>query len=129
MKINDTTQFRKIIDDLRNLPEESDDINAYGGDDEGVLLRLYEALCDEKLYDDISNAYIQLYSIDFQSKHEDIDTFYENFYECNERNDKLRACKWLNQNEASAWIYNNPDEIYAAYRKIMFEFEAIYLKN
>ena len=150
MKISNIARYRDIMKDLRKLPETSKDINAYCGDEYDVLLSFYEAIYEDELYeDDIANAFIQLYSIDFQSKHEGIDTFYENFYEDNKRNDVLRACQWLNQNEfkllsgiiqagyensekegeASEWIYNNPKVIYSAYRKIMFEFEAKYLKN
>ena len=110
-----------------------------------------EAVLEEELFqnleEDITNAYYQLYSMDFQRYHEGIETFYENFYEANERKDVLRACQWLQQNgfselanvmesgyesdekmnAVSDWIDEHPEEIYTAFRKIMFAFENLYI--
>ena len=154
-KIKNTKQFNDIMDDLRKLPEKTDQITAYGCgpdiDDRDVLMSFVDAILEEEflqnLEDDIVNAYYQLYSIDFQKYHEGIATFYENFYETNEKENVLRACEWLKQNGffelsnvlksgyesdekmkfASDWIDEHTEEIYIAFRKIMFAFEQRYL--
>lgn len=149
------SRFRNIMDDLRKLPDTSDEITAYGcyGGlvDMDVLGDFAEAIWTdeelETLSDDLVNAYSQLFSIDFESKHEGIETFYENFYGFHEYDTVLRACNWLDKNGfsniskviidgyeskekqtiAKEWIDNNASEIYKAYRKMMFDFEKKYL--
>ncbi len=153
----DASRFHDIMEDLRKLPENSDRITAYGCPEEyegiDALGDFFEAICEDEnfklLNDDFANSFFQLYSIDFQSKHEGICTFYENFYGSNKKDDVLRACKWLDRNGfttmakvvsegyegvskhkiASSWIDSNAAEIYNAYRKIMFEFEAYYFEG
>lgn len=155
MNIENVSELHRIMDELRRLPEESDKITAYGyqvdSTDIDVLGDFANAVwLDDKskmLKDDLVNAFLQLHAIDFESKHEGIEVFYDNFYEYNERGDVLRACNWFDingfctlskiisegyessekQKVACDWIDDNAAEIYQAYRKIMFEFEKKYL--
>ena len=158
MKVSNRDVFQGIMRELRSLPEESDQITAYGYypdayTDIDVLGDFIEAIWEEEelksLTDDVVNAFVQLHSIDFETKHEGIDTFYENFYEYNKKEDVLRACTWYRQNgfsdleeriaagydspekqqETSNWIADNAAEIYRAYRKLMFTFEERFLSG
>ena len=89
----------------------------------------------------------QLYSMDLQRCDEGIDTFYENFYEYNTKENVLLACEWLKHNgheqmaivieagyeseeeqKATAhWIDAHTEEIYGTYRTLLFLFEDKYL--
>jgi hypothetical protein len=158
MKVSNRDVFQGIMRELRSLPEESDRITAFGYHpddytDIDVLGDFAEAIWGEEelksLTDDVVNAFVQLHSIDFETKHEGIDTFYENFYEDNQKEDVLRACAWYRQNgftemadriaggydsqekqqETSDWIAENAAEIYRAYRKLMFTFEERFLSG
>ena len=155
--ISNKEEFIDVMERLRKWPEQSDHINAYAVvwdeiEDDNVLGNFEDAIYGDEylksLQDDIVNAYHQLYSIDFQTYHEGIYTFYENFYEDNAKEDVLRACSWLKQNgheqmaeiieagykgkeeqkTAADWMNDHMEEIYATYRSLMFMFEEKYLK-
>lgn len=154
-RIKNIKRFEEILAELRKLPETSNIITAYGGGPEEidsfyVIGEFVEAILDEELKnleDDVVNAYYQLFSIDYQHSYEGIDTFYENLYEDNKFENVIRACKWLKENGydvlasiieegyeneekrviASDWINNNTEEVYSAYRKLLFMFEDKYL--
>ena len=156
--ISNKEEFIGVMDRLRKWPERSDHINAYAVvwdeiEDDNVLGNFEDAIYGDEylksLQDDIVNAYHQLYSIDFQRCYEGINTFYENFYEDNAKENVLRACSWLKQNgheqmaeiieagykgreeqkTAADWMNDHMEEIYATYRSLMFMFEEKYLKN
>lgn len=158
MSISNKEEFISIMERLRKWPERSDHITAYFFDpdeieDDNVLGNFADAIYGDEylksLQDDIVNAYHQLYSIDFQRCCEGINTFYENFYEDNPKENVLRACNWLKQNgheqmaeiieagykgkeeqkAADDWMNDHMEEIYATYRSLMFMFEDKYLKS
>ena len=157
VKIENADELKRIMEVLRSFPEEADYITAYGsGDDHpelydvDVLGDFAEAVCGEEfenLKNDIVNSFYQLYSFDFQNSHEGVETFYENLYVYNRKEDVERAAEWFINNGmtdigkimkqgyesaekeklAAKWINDNTSTIYAAYIKIMFEFEEKYL--
>lgn len=159
MKFENVEEFKRILADLRMLPENADYITAYGnGNNHPELDGLYplgefaEAIYDEELDNlkiDIVNAFHQLYSMDFQNSYEGISTFYENFYNSNRKEDVERAAEWFiscgmtdigkmmilgyeskeKEKVVARWIDGNASTIYSAYRKIMFEFEDRYLNS
>ncbi len=138
---------RKFVDELfqrlEKLPKRTSRITAYGCDidmDGEVLMDFYELFCKSREGDgkDYENAFIQLYSWQFQCFHEGISTYYENFYGGNEKEAIASAvnlleregykeiAKQLNSGldntedenvfiNIEKWIEDNNEEIYAAY--------------
>ena len=156
--ITDKDRFVALMAELRKMPETSDKITAYGAGpnpsevEDGVvdlLGEFVEAILEEEdlkdLHQEVVNAYYQLYSLDFIRCHEGISTFYENFYKNNEKEDVLRACKFLRDNNheeladiietgycdpdrmkaVDEWFDENTGEVYKAYRDLMFIFERL----
>lgn len=93
----------KIIDSfyerLEKLKEANIIANVYGGFDEDVevLTDFLEFLCKyfkEKMPNWV-NAYIQLYSWEFQRYHEGLDTYYENLYGNTDSKSIQKAVEYL----------------------------------
>ena len=150
--MNNIERYKDIYLRLRQLPEKTDMISAYGWDldyDGEVLSDFYELmsefLIDNKSNEELAVSFIQLYCWDFQNSHEGLFTFYENRYLSNPKEDVTLAIEWFKKNnhlelaemmqkgyeenlrmEVSDWIYNNAENIYITYRDIMFRFEEKY---
>ena len=146
------TEYIEVLRRLRSWPEKTDMITAYGCDDEiddqEVLFDFYKLFASEKdINDNMINAFIQLYSLDYNYYYEGIQTFYDNCYGFNSKNQINQAVDWLKyhqysnigevmelgfdkskQQYVSDWIFENVDIIYSAYRYIMLLFEQTYLK-
>jgi hypothetical protein len=141
---------RKFVEELfqrlEKLPKRTSRITAYGSDvdiDGEVLMDFYELFCEnckdcKSDIKDYENAFIQLYSWQFQCFHEGITTYYENFYGGNEKEAIASAvnlleregykelAKQLNSGldnsedenvfeNIEKWIEDNNEVIYAAY--------------
>lgn len=109
--------FQNIMTTMRNLPEESDEINAYAGtdvldDESGTALNsigddclssFLELVLNHDKFKDrkntLVNAFFQLYSFDYAVHYEGAYTFFEDTYEENPREDVLLAGNWLNNND------------------------------
>lgn len=138
---------------LKKWPERTDMITAYGCDDEiedqEVLFDFYNLLAGEKdIKDDMINAFIQLYSLEYNFYYEGIYAFYNNSYGCNSREQIFLASEWFKchdyeeigevmlqgfdenrQEYVSNWVYEKVEYIYSAYRYIMILFEQRYLEK
>lgn len=150
-KLKNVRIYEDIMTDLRRMPEESSKIKAnirnYDIDGIDAFMAFFEAICEDdmltNLKEDITNTFIQVYSLDFQNSYDGIDTFYDGLYG-NKKDDIMRACDWLTKNDfneladtiklgyvdekkTSKWINDNTKEIYKAYRYIMFAFEKEFL--
>lgn len=146
-------KYKEIYRRLRQLPEKTDMISAYGWDldyDGEVLSDFYELMSkflrEDNADEELAVSFIQLYSWDFQNSHEGLFTFYENSYSSNLKEDVSLTVRWLKlhdhlelgemmqkgydenlRDEVSDWIYDNVEKIYITYRDIMFRFEEKYL--
>ena len=144
-------EYIEVLKRLKNWPEETDLITAFGCDDEiedqEVLIDFYRLFAAEKeISDDMINAFIQLYSLDYNYYYEGVFAFYDNAYGANSKDQIYQAAEWFKKHQfaeiaevmvqgfdeskheyVSDWVFDNVKLIYSAYRYIMLLFEKTYL--
>lgn len=146
----DIRGYQDLYERADNLPKKIEGVTAYGcnGDTEGeiaveVIMDFCELLFEDYKDDhmpDWAEAYMQLYSWQFQCFHEGIQTYYENLYENTGKENTLKAVAYLQEigfqeladvmkkgltddclEEVTEWIDQHDELIYTAYLKIIEE--------
>ncbi|MDE7424205.1 MAG: hypothetical protein K2N51_11055 [Lachnospiraceae bacterium] len=147
----DIKKYQDLYERADNLPKKIEGVTAYGCgcSQEGeiaavavdVLMDFYDWIAEnyeDNNTPDWAEAYIQLYSWQFQCFHEGIFTYYENFYEHTGKENTLKAVAYLQEigfqeladvmkkgltddslEGITEWIDSHDELIYTAYLKII----------